>query len=398
MEAFADSQKEPPSRPSTSRGTRPFFTPKLAAALDVAKVSDRDAIRILIATAEALGTTIDELVVNRTSLQRYRQRIRTERALELKKSFKFPDANFLVVHWDGKLLPAMTGNEKVDRIAVLVTHKGEEQLLGIPSITSSTGFEQAKVVHTELMNWAVADKIQALGCDTASTNTGYLNGTCVHLQQLLGKNCLLLACRHHVYELVLKAVFDEMLGPTSGPDTPIFKRFKEAWTNIKSKNFEVGISDPEVAKAIEEVKGDLINFLKNSLEKKYARDDYEELLELVYIFLGEVPVKGVKFRLPGAIHHARWMSKAIYALKIFLFREHFQLTERELNGLRIVCIFLVKLYVKCWIRVPFAVEAPHQDLTFLKDLFKFSTQIDKKKQVMQGLKNSYITFGILMRN
>jgi len=38
----------------------------------------------------------------------------------------------LVVHWDGKLLPA-DGNQKVDRLPVIVTDtRGTAKLLGIP--------------------------------------------------------------------------------------------------------------------------------------------------------------------------------------------------------------------------------------------------------------------------
>jgi len=374
---------------STSRGTRSFFTPKLAAALDCAKATDRDATRILIAAAEGFGecygVDISDLILNRTSLQNYRGEFRREKGEQLSKNFKFPDADFLIVHWDGKLLPAITGNEKIDRIAILVTHNGEEQLLGVPAIPSSSGFEQAKIVHTELTNWNVAEKVQAFCCDTTSSNTGHLSGACVHLEQLLERDCLLLACRHHVYELVLKGIFEGLLGPTSGPDTPIFKRFKEAWDEIKSKNIKTGIRDAEVEKAIEDVKDNLVIFLKRSLEKKFARDDYKEFLQLTLIFLGEVKEEDVKFSPPGPIHHARWMAKAIYSLKIFLFREHFKLTKGELNGIRIVCIFLVKLYVKAWFRVPFATEAPYQDLKFLKDLHNFSLTVNKKAGVA-GLK------------
>jgi hypothetical protein len=41
---------------------------------------------------------------------------------------------------------------------------------------------------------------------------------------------------------------------------------------------------------------------------------------------------------PGAMHHARWMSKVLYSLKIWLFRAQFKLTPREENGLRDVCV------------------------------------------------------------
>ena len=40
----------------------------------------------------------------------------------------------------------------------------------------------------------------------------------------------------------------------------------------------------------------------------------------------------VKFRAPGAVHQARWMAKAIYCLKIYMFQEQFPLTAAEKKG------------------------------------------------------------------
>ncbi|KAK4875355.1 hypothetical protein RN001_011777 [Aquatica leii] len=67
------------------------------------------------------------------------------------------------------------------------------------------------------------------------------------------------------------------------------------------------------------------------------------------------------------------MAKAIYSLKIFLFREEFKLTAREINGLRQVCIFLVKIYLKAWFTAPSAILAPHNDLIFMQDLIEYKT-------------------------
>lgn len=71
------------------------------------------------------------------------------------------------------------------------------------------------------------------------------------------------------------------------------------------------------------MRSDVIDFVVDYLQIKQPRKDYRELLELTVIFLGGVPHRGIFLRVPGAIHHARWMAKAIYCLKIFLFRSHF---------------------------------------------------------------------------
>ena len=62
---------------------------------------------------------------------------------------------------------------------------------------------------------------------------------------------------------------------------------------------------------------------------KQPREDYRESLELIIIFLGGTPPRSISFRGLGASHHARWMVKAIYCLKIYLFRGEFTLTKEE---------------------------------------------------------------------
>ena len=63
-----------------ARGSRTLVTPKLAAALDKCKISDRDAVHILIATTEALGHDVHDFVINRSSIHIAREKIRAERA------------------------------------------------------------------------------------------------------------------------------------------------------------------------------------------------------------------------------------------------------------------------------------------------------------------------------
>lgn len=50
----------------SNRGNINFITSKLASALDKCKLSDRDAVHILISTAEALGEDVNKLIINRT--------------------------------------------------------------------------------------------------------------------------------------------------------------------------------------------------------------------------------------------------------------------------------------------------------------------------------------------
>ena len=59
----------------------------------------------------------------------------------------------------------------------------------------------------------------------------------------------------------------------------------------------------------------IYSFLSEQLQKPrhQPREDYKEFLQLCVIFLGVVAAEIISFRAPGAMHHARWMAKAIYS-------------------------------------------------------------------------------------
>jgi len=72
------------------------------------------------------------------------------------------------------------------------------------------------------------------------------------------------------------------------------------------------------------------------------------------------------------------MEKAIYSLKIYLFRDQFHLNIKEENGLWDICIFLIRLYVKTWFEAPHADTAPYQDFNFVKDVYNYyDTDVSK---------------------
>ena len=67
-------------------------------------------------------------------------------------------------------------------------------------------------------------------------------------------------------------------------------------------------------------------------------------------FIGEIPPNGMRFRSPGAMYHARWMVKAFYFLKIWLFEQQFQLTKTRAESYRI-CLrlyFSTKAWWPCY--------------------------------------------------
>jgi len=287
-------------------------------------VSDRKAVFVVAETAKSLGQNIDELALNRDSIRRNRIQYRRQRAANIKA--KFQGNTPLVVHWDGKLIPDLIGKEKVDRLPILVSGQGVSQLLTVAKLPSGTGVAQASAVFGAIQDWGIADRIRAMCFDTTSSNTGRIAGACV-LEQKLEKELLLLACRHHIMELIIGAVFKVCMGATSSPEVPLFKQIKEYWGFIDTAKFEPGIADDHVAGLVEDVRESTIEFANKHLKQS-----------LVIVFLGAASARGVRFMSPGAMHHARWMSKVIYSLKIWIFKSQFKLTQAEERELCDVCV------------------------------------------------------------
>lgn len=353
------------------RGRKSVFTQQLAATLDRTKISDRKAMFVIAETAKSLGHNIHDLALSRDSIRRQRMKHRVQQSAALKAEFQ---GNVpLVVHWDGKLIAALTTKEQIDRLPVIVSGKGISQLLTVAPLASGTGEAQAAAVHSALEDWGIASSVRAMCFDTTSSNTGRFAGACVLLEQKLGKEILSLACRHHIMELVIGAVFKVCLGVTSSPEVPLFARFQKYWEFVAQDRYDTGMADEFVSRSLKNIRGSTIEFANRYLTESQPRDDYMEFLELVIIFLGAVPARGVRFMAPGAMHHARWLSKVIYSLKIWMFRGQFQLTKTEEKGLQDVCVFAASVYLKAWIMAPLVASAPYSDFQLLKSLLGYST-------------------------
>ncbi|XP_065660517.1 uncharacterized protein LOC136084475 [Hydra vulgaris] len=234
----------------------------------------------------------------------------------------------LLLHWGGKFLPDNTGNSKelVDRIAILVLGKEKDQLLAVPKIGRGTGKEQCNACLRTLKDWQFKPLIQGFFCDTTASNIGLNIGACTLLERALEKELVWIACRHQVFEVVL-AVFSAVLGPSSGPEIGLFNRFQTLWPFITKHDFK-SAPDIHFEGMLIGLRADMISFFRDAIHAELPRDDYKELLQLYYVFLGSEGT--FSFCAPGAMHHTRWMAKAIYSIKIFLVKDQVKLTAKKM--------------------------------------------------------------------
>ncbi|CAD6218518.1 GSCOCG00011453001-RA-CDS [Cotesia congregata] len=180
--------------------------------------------------------------------------------------------------------------------------------------------------------------------DTAPTNTGVHHDAGVELEKVLGRELIWLPCRHHIFEIILKSVFEAYWPTQSGPNVQLFNRFKVSWDAINKLNYKSGTEDDTVANILKDQTNHILVFIEDYMQKYHPRSDYEEFLELSLIFLGATPKEKVSFKRPGAMSHARRMAKAIYCLKIFILETSSNLMIMKKKPSRSMLIHYYKLH------------------------------------------------------
>ncbi|XP_046481517.1 uncharacterized protein [Neodiprion pinetum] len=245
-EMFSDF--EPPSSQPNPPPKIDIMTPELVSALDRANVTSRNATFILAPAYQSIGIDIETLNLSYSTIRRARLRFRQAIAEHLKEKFKTEDR--YTVHWDGKILTDLTGSESVDRIAIILSTSNVNQLLGVPKIFDGTAENHAVAILNTLEDWKVTPYIKAMCFDTPAVNTGILNGTAALIERKLNRKLIWLPCRHHIFEIILKGVFEVFWPTTSGPSVPIFGRFKNWWSKADHLKYQIGMKDEFVANAL----------------------------------------------------------------------------------------------------------------------------------------------------
>ena len=180
---------------------------------------------------------------------------------------------------------------------------------------------------------------------------------------MLWKDFLPLACLHQIITdngAPGRAAFSTSLSPTSATEVLLFKRFQQQWSYIDQNQYSDSVSD-RCWSGWDSLHSETWNdgVCAQAVIRESVRDDYREFTELSIVFLGGLPARAIHFMAPGAMHHARWLSKVIYSLKVWMFRSQFNLTSFEPKGLRKICIFAVVIDLQAWFTTSIAACAPH---------------------------------------
>ena len=235
----------------------------------------------------------------------------------------------------------------MNRLAVVAVRKEENQLLCVTKTEDSTGKVEADAEKEEINNWGLSEGIIACCFDTTSSNSGINSGSCVLLQQLLNRQLLWLACRHHI----LKAAFQSLFGKTTSPVETLFSTLKSSWKSLDLSN----LSCPPTTACYRSSVDSILEFLDDRLLsdnlQHLSRGDYKELLELSKVCLaGTIERKktySYQLSHPGVDHHARWVSQCLYILKLSLLQHQIDTnspqTKKKINTM---ASFILFVYIK----------------------------------------------------
>jgi hypothetical protein len=110
------------------------------------------------------------------------------------------------------------------------------------------------------------------------------SGACELLEQKLIRELRIFTCRHHIYELVLKGVFEVKISEvTASPDIPLLKKFWENWKTVDPDKIQCYREKVETYLTASEIET-LLKFYRGKLTKNIVSDDYRELIKVSIIF------------------------------------------------------------------------------------------------------------------
>ena len=210
--------------------------------------------------------------------------------------------------------------------------------------------------------------------DTTATNTGRHSGVNTRLNQYLNKEVLHLACRHHVFECHIKNI-SKLFRITSGPENILFKTLADSFDAIKFtksdlKRFIYGQNDQLDLTA----KASLDAINRILVQGNLPRGDYYELAQFVRFYLSETGYDDFNLKQPGAFHHARFLSQAIYYLKLEILSNvtNIASTAPLKKEVKEMSEFIALFYARWFLMSSHSVVSPRMDLEAMWEMKAYS--------------------------
>lgn len=377
-------------KPKPRKGTEAYVpvdilkTPKLTSLATRMKMTSTQQAVYTEAMIEEIGGDKDKVWTSYAFTDKQRRVVNSVTAANERESWEPP--KYASLHWDSKMLSTLTNKyETEERLTIAIGTEDEIKLLGVPSYTPGTDQHAGDIITQKvaqlLSDWDCADSIVNMTFDTTSANTGHVTAACVSIQSRLDKALLWSGCRHHVGEVILSHVFEDLkIEASKSPEVSVFQRFRKHYGMIPNTPLRcLDMTDfSEDGKLLaEELRVGAL--LQSSQDHDFRRDDYRELIELSIMFLKGNTNKQFTFKKPGALHKARWMAKLLYGIKICLFEEQINslpqgtvTTKQQVPKIRAFVNFITLVYVPWWLKSSHTANAPYSDLDLYVKLVDYN--------------------------
>lgn len=320
---------------------------------------------------KSLGYDPAAAVCSASTMFRARKSFRENEALDIRMNFD--PKSMKTVHFDAKTY-IKRGNQRDKRVAVVLSDRNEAKLLEIVNVPLGTGQAHAQVVFEALQKWNLQDKIHSVCFDTEPVNTGNHTGSVRLLEERLSRSLLRLACRHHIFEIILSEVFATVVEKRESVQSPTIKLFEYYCqeyfkAEFQPREYTSGRNDPLFQRLVGTEEMERIEiFCKSQLLKYNPRSDYKEVLVLTLLLVSAQGTYPYKIQAPGSYSRARFMNKIIYCIKIYLFRDQLDIGIDIMISIRRFLAFVMKIYLEKWFTCTQAIEAPKNDLDMLKSI------------------------------
>ncbi|GBM81131.1 hypothetical protein AVEN_44450-1 [Araneus ventricosus] len=90
--------------------------------------------------------------ISKSSIQRIRTEKRKERAENIEIGFQNEVPDVVILHWDDKLLSALSARKSNERLPIVISYGLKKQLIAVPRLDNSTGKEQAQAVWKAILD------------------------------------------------------------------------------------------------------------------------------------------------------------------------------------------------------------------------------------------------------
>lgn len=178
---------------------------------------------------------------------------------------------------------------------MLVGNQENIKFLGTPAYHLGTDEKCGKIISREtikfLETWKCSQYIVSMTFDTTSSNTGHLSAACIEIQTVVGKTLIWAACPHHIGELILTRIFNDLkIEAPKSPEVSLFSRFKKYFEHLPhSSNMEISKISTEdhnqqATIFIQQCTEETIDLL--GAKTNYSRDDYKEFGQLCLLYMG----------------------------------------------------------------------------------------------------------------